>query len=253
MTQRNPNAADSPLFKLEYPQSVGIFNSYAEAQKAVDSLADQDFPVRNLAIVGTDLKLVERVTGRRTWGTVLSEGVANGLMTGFIVALFMLFLSPGDVLVQLLTALVIGIGVGLLFATVGYLLSRGRRDFTSITQTVATKYEILCEHKVAAKARELLSATMRKAAFAPATGSAPAGGVPPTPWPGQPGQAYGPPQQPWQAPPPGYGYPPPPAGSPGMGVPAPGPDGAAQPWVPPTGSAGPTPQDEGRKPTPEDS
>ena len=64
MTQQNP-IANASLFKLEYPQSVGVFNSYAEAQKAVDRLADNDFPVKNLAIVGTDLKLMERVTGRR--------------------------------------------------------------------------------------------------------------------------------------------------------------------------------------------
>ena len=35
-------------------------------------------------------------------------------------------------------------------------MTRGRRDFTSVTQTVATKYEVLCEHKVAAQAREML-------------------------------------------------------------------------------------------------
>ena len=27
--------------------------------------------------------------------------------------------------------------------------------FTSVTQTIATKYEVLCEHKVAAQAREM--------------------------------------------------------------------------------------------------
>ena len=35
-------------------------------------------------------------------------------------------------------------------------MSGGKRDFTSVTQTVATKYEVLCEHKVAAQAREML-------------------------------------------------------------------------------------------------
>ena len=35
-------------------------------------------------------------------------------------------------------------------------MTKGRRDFTSVTQTVATKYEVLCEHKVAARAREML-------------------------------------------------------------------------------------------------
>ena len=46
--------------------------------------------------------------------------------------------------------------LGMAFAAMGYAMSRGRRDFTSVTQTVATKYEVLCEHKVAAQAREML-------------------------------------------------------------------------------------------------
>ena len=51
------------VFELQFPQSVGIYSSYADAQKAVDFLADQKFEVHNLAIVGTDLKSVERVLG----------------------------------------------------------------------------------------------------------------------------------------------------------------------------------------------
>ena len=157
MTSQNPIAGNQALFKLEYPQSLGVYDTYADAQKAVDVLADQNFPVGNLAIVGTDLRLVERVTGRRTWGTVLGQGVMSGLSTGFIVAIFMMILFPTpDFLGQLLTALVIGVAIGLLFAILGYALSRGQRDFTSVTQTVATKYEVLCEHKVAAQAREIV-------------------------------------------------------------------------------------------------
>ena len=61
------------IFELQFPQSVGIFSSYADAQKAVDYLADEKFEVQNLAIVGTDLKSVERVLGRR----FLPAGVAS--------------------------------------------------------------------------------------------------------------------------------------------------------------------------------
>ena len=45
---------------------------------------------------------------------------------------------------------------GMIFALVSYALSRGQRDFSSVTAVVATKYEVLCEHKVAAQAREML-------------------------------------------------------------------------------------------------
>lgn len=159
MTQPNALSPNASLFTLEYPQSLGVYDSYSDAQKAVDQLADSHFPVNNLAIVGTDLRLMERVTGRRTWGTVLTQGVTSGLSTGFIVAIVMMILQPqpDSFFVMLLTALLIGVVIGLAFAVLGYALSRGRRDFTSVSQTIATKYELLCEHKVAAQARELLA------------------------------------------------------------------------------------------------
>ena len=145
------------LFEVQFPQSVGIFNSYADAQKAVDYLADERFPVQNLAIVGTDLKSVERVLGRKSWSTVLSQGVSSGISTGLLVGIVMLiFANPPSVALMLVTCLAIGIAIGLTFAAVGYAMTRGKRDFTSVTQTVATKYEVLCEHKVAVQAREML-------------------------------------------------------------------------------------------------
>lgn len=148
----------SSLFELEFPQSVGIYQSYADAQKAVDFLADEKFAVQNLAIVGTDLKSVERVLGRKSWRTVIGQGVQSGVSTGLLVGLVMLiFGRPQSVLLLLVVTLCIGIGLGIGFNAVAYALSHGKRDFTSVTQTVATKYEVLCEHKVAAQARELLT------------------------------------------------------------------------------------------------
>ncbi|CAB0840100.1 hypothetical protein FRC0337_00949 [Corynebacterium diphtheriae] len=47
---------------------VGSFESYAQAQAAVDMLADNNFPVDKLTIVGVDLMEVERVVGKLTWG-----------------------------------------------------------------------------------------------------------------------------------------------------------------------------------------
>ncbi len=168
MTQPNPRL--SSLFELEYPQSVGVYDSYVQAQAAVDFLADAKFAVQNIAIVGTDLKSVERVTGRRNWGTVLVRGLQSGLSTGLMVTFILWFLQPqANPFVLLPGALLIGILIGVAFSAIGYAASRGKRDFNSISQTVAARYEVLCEHKVAGQARELL-ATMpgaRAAAFDP--------------------------------------------------------------------------------------
>jgi len=153
-----PQRQPSSLFELQFPQSVGIFNSYADAQKAVDYLSDEKFEVQNLAIVGTELKSVERVLGRRSWGTVITQGLQSGVSTGLLVGLVMLiFTKPTSYFALLLVSLAIGITLAIGFSAAGYAMTRGKRDFTSVTQTVATKYEVLCEHKVAARAREMLS------------------------------------------------------------------------------------------------
>lgn len=144
-------------FELEYPHSLGTFEKYDQAQKAVDFLADQRFPVENLAIVGTDLKLVERVTGRKHWGSVIRQSVMTGISTGLLVGILLaLFAQPGQFLQMLAVALVIAIVINVLFGALTYGLSGGKRDFNSVRTTIPNRYEILCEHKVVAKARELL-------------------------------------------------------------------------------------------------
>lgn len=145
------------LMKLEFPQHVGQYRTYEDAQAAVDYLADKRFAVENLMIVGTDLKTLERVTGRRTWASVLGEGVLSGITTGLLVGLMLYFFIPNAGLQMVWVGLGMGILFGIASRGLGYSMSRGRRDFNSRRQTVATSYEVLAEHKVAQAARDLLA------------------------------------------------------------------------------------------------
>src|SRR3954467_4738061 len=77
---------------LEFPQSLGVYDDYAGAQKAVDYLSDNGFPVENCLIVGTDLKQMERGTGRLTTGRVALGGLLSGAWMGlFVGVIFSLF------------------------------------------------------------------------------------------------------------------------------------------------------------------
>ena len=145
-------------FKLNFPQSLGEFEAYDEAQKAVDYLAANQFPIENVMIVGTGIKLVERVVARRTWPRVLRQGAISGIGTGLLVGLMlMLFLGAENLTLMLLAGLAIGVVMGVLTAGLGYSLSSGKRDFDSVRDTIATEFELLVEHKVAARAHELLA------------------------------------------------------------------------------------------------
>lgn len=142
--------------KLEFPQSLAVYDEYAQAQKTVDYLSDNKFPVEQLMIVGTDLKRVERITGRLTTGRVALGGAASGLWLGLFVGLIFATFGKGNALAQVVSTMFIGVFFGLIWALVGYAATRGQRDFSSIAAVIATKYEVLVEHKSAAKARELL-------------------------------------------------------------------------------------------------
>jgi hypothetical protein len=156
-TPRQDAAASSPL-GLDFPQSLAVYDDYAAAQRAVDFLADNKFPVEQCVIVGTDLKRIERITGRLTWGKVVLGGVLSGVWLGLFVGLILsLFATEDSFWVIIGTALGFGALFGIVWAAVGYAFTRGQRDFSSVTSVVATKYEVLVEHKVAAQARELLA------------------------------------------------------------------------------------------------
>jgi hypothetical protein len=135
---------------------VAAYSTYLEAQKAVDYLSDNKFPVENVTIVGTDLRMVERVTGRLTYGRVALAGALSGAWFGFFVGL-LITLFAGEAGFQVMFAgIALGAGFGLLFSILSYTFTRGRRDFTSSSQIVAATYAILCGHEHASDARALL-------------------------------------------------------------------------------------------------
>jgi len=135
---------------------VAAYSTYLEAQKAVDYLSDNKFPVENVTIVGTDLRMVERVTGRLTYGRVALAGALSGAWFGFFVGL-LITLFAGEAGFQVMFAgIALGAGFGLLFSVLSYAFTGGRRDFTSSSQIVAATYAILCAHEHASDARGLL-------------------------------------------------------------------------------------------------
>ncbi len=152
------------LFSLEYPQSLGVYDKYADAQKAVDYLSDNEFPVQNCLIVGTELRQVERVTGRLTWGRVLMGGAASGAWLGMLIGLLLSIFTDKS---SFLATVAVGLGFGVVFGVVsgalGYAATRGQRDFSSVQKVVATKYEVLVEHKHLAAGQELLAKLPGKA------------------------------------------------------------------------------------------
>jgi hypothetical protein len=138
--------------------SLGSFATYDEAQSVIDQLADNEFEVRTTQIIGSDLRVIEQVTGRLTWPRAILAGMASGAWFGVFVGLVLRYLSTSTVAV----AVAFGVGWGLLFGGVfgaaSYGLTRGRRDFTSLRATVPSRFEVLVATH-ADRARTLLATT----------------------------------------------------------------------------------------------
>ncbi|HUS21084.1 MAG TPA: general stress protein [Aeromicrobium sp.] len=146
------------IFSLKYPQSLSVYDDYADAQRAVDFLSDEGFPVQNVLIVGTDLKQVERVTGRLTTPRVLTAGAASGAWLGLLVGLLLgIFVKGGAYFATVLTGVLLGVLFGAVWALIGYLATRGQRDFSSISKVIPGRYEVLTEHNLLAQGQELLA------------------------------------------------------------------------------------------------
>ena len=156
MTMQRPDAG----LDLEHPMSLATYDDYASAQRTVDLLADDDFPVQHVAIVGTELRSIERVIGRVTRGKVALAGTLSGLWLGVFIGIAFAVIDDKGGSGVLLTMPLLGAGFGLLWSQLGYstVSRRGARDFASATRIVATKYEVLVEHHLVAHARVLMSA-----------------------------------------------------------------------------------------------
>ena len=114
--------------------------------------------MENCLIVGTDLRQLERITGRLNYGKVALGGLVSGLWLGLFVGLVLsLFSTDGSSFATIVATAAFGGAFGVIWAIAGFAATRGQRDFSSISTVVATKYEVLVEHKHAARARELLT------------------------------------------------------------------------------------------------
>lgn len=154
-----PNPRQLPTREIPTGWPVGSFRTYAEAQSSVDALSDAEFPVEKLTIVGVDLMQVEKITGRLTWPRVLGGGALSGMWFGLFLGLLLGVFSPGDATWSILfMSLVIGAIFGLISAAAAYGFTGGKRDFSSATNIVAGRYDVLAEQDVAMRARDMIAA-----------------------------------------------------------------------------------------------
>lgn len=149
--------SNNDLLSLPRGEVLGRYESYLDAQKVVDYLADNDFPVSNVSIIGCDLKSVERVTAKLSYPRVALSGAAQGAMFGIFVGLLLSLFNEGNPLGQILSSVALGMAIWMIVGVVGYSFRRGKRDFSSSNQFLAGYYDVVVAFEHAPEARRLAS------------------------------------------------------------------------------------------------
>jgi hypothetical protein len=141
-------------------RTIASVTSYDAAERAVDWLSDQGFPVEHVSIVGTGLRYIEQVAGRLTTARAALLGLRRGAIFGlFWGALFGLFFTvdSGGFFGVLAYSLIVGMLFFAVFGAVAHYLTRGRRDFASAAQTRADRYEVQVDDGFAEEAERLIA------------------------------------------------------------------------------------------------
>jgi hypothetical protein len=148
---------NNPQQRVPKGDVLGSYDTYAEAQSVVDRLAKADFTIADLSIIGSDLKIVERVTRKLSWSRAALEGALSGAWFGLFIGLLLTFFTTPINWSFVVAALLIGAVAGMFFRLISYGISRRSRDFDSQTQVLATKYQVLVAGEHLAKAQDALS------------------------------------------------------------------------------------------------
>lgn len=155
--QRRTDARRTPAGQ----RVVASYDSYAQAERAVDYLSDRRFPVQQVAIVGRGLSSVEQVTGRLTfWGAAgrsAMSGAVIGVLFGWLFGLFNWVDPVISVFLLALYGLLFGSVLGGVFGLIGHAFTGGRRDFSSVAAMRADRYDVLVDADAADEATQLLA------------------------------------------------------------------------------------------------
>src|ERR1700722_2339654 len=136
--------------------TVARFDDYESAQRAVDRLSDDGFPVENHDVVGSHLQLVDRVTGRLTTGRAASAGALSGLWAGLLFGILLgLFTSGHSFLAVAATGAALGVLWGAVAGYVAHASTKGQRDFSSVPQLVAPRYDLIAREGTVDRAKSM--------------------------------------------------------------------------------------------------
>jgi hypothetical protein len=160
MSTRFGNGEGTVPVERTAQRAIATFTNYSEAERAIDRLSDEGFPVERTMLVGRNLRYAERVTGRFGWVDALAGGALSGAVVGLLVGWLFAIFDWFDPTIAwgwlIFDGLWFGTLAGSIMGLVSHALTRGRRDFSSIPAMEAQFYDLLVDDEVADEAARIL-------------------------------------------------------------------------------------------------
>ena len=157
-TNRFGGRRSDAAFRIPEGETLASFPGYPEAQALVNSLVTKGVPAQALSIVGADVTLVERVTGKIGYGRAALSSAMSGSWLGVLAGLVYVIISPTDIITPIVGGLFIGAGVGMVAGMVIFTFSKApQRLYRSMQQVIAQSYRVVvdaAQHSEALQAME---------------------------------------------------------------------------------------------------
>ncbi len=149
---------------LDRSAIVHRYDDLPAARRAVDSLAEEGFPVERLAIVWRGLRLVDDVTGRRDLLRSVLDRAWTGAFLGLVFGLLITLLSTAETDVAdwavVLSWVSAGIVAGAVLGLISYFVLRSRQNYTTAARMDADHFELWCDRDEADRAARALGTTV---------------------------------------------------------------------------------------------
>ena len=156
--QRMSSRQSDAMFAVPRGEELGKFENYPDAQEMVNTLVSNGVAAGALSIVGSDVTLVERVTGKIGYGRAAVSSAISGSWLGAIAGLIVVVIDPNDFITPVLAGILIGAGAGMVVGMVIFTFSKGKkRLYRSMQQVIAQSYRVLVESTEHQKATQALA------------------------------------------------------------------------------------------------
>jgi hypothetical protein len=135
---------------------LATYPEYEQAQELVARLAETDFELEKVSIVGRDLVNIEHVVRKLSYPQVALSSAVTGMTMGLLIGIALTLFLPDHNWGSIVPMVIIGGCLWVITNVLGYSLRRSKRDFLSQTAIVATSYDVVVAPEFAAEARQAL-------------------------------------------------------------------------------------------------